>query len=189
MKPLTIVIPNRAGETPKLTIDSLFRQNWQEFDIIIINDFSGNANKARNEGLWKVSTKYVLFSDNDINWQPSALFQMFDCLEKNRDISFAWGSYELNGKVSCHHPWDPAELRRRNYISTMTMVRTADHPGWDESIRRLQDWDVWLAMMAKGRTGKYIGQRIFTTPVRDGITRNSISYEEAFSIIKKKHNL
>lgn len=71
----------------------------------------------------------------------------------------------------------------------MTLVRTADHPGWDNNIKRLQDWDVWLTMLSQGHTGKYIGQTIFSTPVRNGITRNSITWEEAIKAIKQKHNI
>jgi glycosyltransferase involved in cell wall biosynthesis len=189
MKKLTIVIPNKLGQTPDLTIETLYRQNFLDFDVIIINDNSGNANVARNEGLSMVDSEYVLFSDNDINWKPYALSTMIDCLERNRDISYAWGSYELNGKVWCNREWDPEALKQRNYISTMSVVRTADHPGFDEKIKRLQDWDVWLTMLSQGKKGKYTGRLIFTTPVRNGITRDSISLSEAIASVKLKHKL
>lgn len=189
MKALTIVIPNRYGETPKLTINSLYRSEFTNFDIIIINDTAGNANVARNQGFGLVRTPYVLFSDNDINWEPWAIGDMFNFLEKYPKLSFCWGSYELNGRVWCNRDWDPEQLKKRNYISTMSLVRTAHHPGFDEKIKRLQDWDVWLTMMKQGRIGKYIGKQIFTTPVRNGITRASISWEEALAAIKLKHQI
>lgn len=187
MKKLTIVIPNRQGENPMLTIKSLYRQTFTDFDIIIVNDTDGNANIARNTGFALVHTPFVLFSDNDINWCTTALEQMYNLLQRRSDISFAWGSYELNGKIWCNRYWNPEELLKRNYISTMTMVRTAHHPGFDPKIRRLQDWDVWLTMMAQGKTGEWTGELAFSTPVRDGITRSSISWEEALGAIKKKH--
>lgn len=189
MKKLTVVIPNRVGETPELTIKTLFRQDFTDFDVVIINDSNQNANAARNRGLKFVQTPYVLFSDNDINWLPGALTAMYNCLEQHPGISFAWGAYELNGKIWCNQGWNPEKLKHRNYISTMSMVRTEHHPGWDEKIRRLQDWDVWLTMMKQGHVGRNVGRKIFTTPVRDGITRNSITWEEALNAIRKKHSI
>lgn len=187
MKKLTVIIPNRQGETPVLTVKSLYKQTFTDFDIIIINDTDGNANIARNAGFGMVNTPYVLFSDNDINWCPAALSQMYNLLQRRTDISFAWGSYELSGNIWCNRNWDEKELLRRNYISTMTMVRTADHPGFDPKLRRLQDWDVWLTMLSQGKKGEWTGELAFSTPVRDGITRSSISWEEAMAAIKAKH--
>jgi glycosyltransferase involved in cell wall biosynthesis len=188
-KQLTVVIPNKQGQSPELSIRTLYRQGFTDFDIIIINDDSGNANIARNAGLTLVHTPYVLFCDNDINWAHNALQLMMDCLTRHTDISYAYGHYELSGKIWCNKEWDAAELKRRNYVSTMSIVRTAHHPGFDEKIKRLQDWDVWLSMLAQGKKGKYTGSLIFTTPARNGITRNSIGWEEAIGAIKAKHKI
>jgi len=186
-KKITIIIPNKVGQTPITTIKSLYKQTFKNFDIIIINDFDGNANRARNMGLRSVTTPYVLFSDNDINWAPTAIEDLYRCLEDNPDVSLSYGSYEMGGKTISNVDWDPKQLKKLNYISTMSMVRTKDHPGFDENIKRLQDWDVWLTMMENGKKGKYIGKTIFSTKVRQGITYSSIPIHEAVSVIKQKH--
>jgi glycosyltransferase involved in cell wall biosynthesis len=187
MKKLTVVVPNRMGEEPMVTIKSLYQQFFTDFDIIIINDLNRNANEARNAGFKLVHTPYVLFSDNDINWHPMALKWMYDFLEECPDFSYCWGSYEMGGKMFCNRYWNRDELLKHNYISTMTMVRTLDHPGFDPKIRRLQDWDVWLTMLQEGKRGEYIDKMIFTTDKRDGITRNSVPWEVAVEAIKGKH--
>jgi glycosyltransferase involved in cell wall biosynthesis len=189
MKQLTVIIPNKAGQTPELTIKTLYEQTFTDFDIIIINDLIGNANIARNSGLRLVYTPFVLFSDNDINWFPGALQLMMETLMNDSLISYAYGSYVMDNKKRCYNEFDPLELKRRNYISTMTIVRTAEHPGWDENIKRLQDWDVWLTMLAAGKVGKYVGENIFTTPVRDGITKGGIGWTEAVGAIRAKHGI
>lgn len=188
MKSLTVVIPNKTGQDPSLTINSLYRQSFTDFDIIIINDLEGNANIARNEGLAMVKTPFVLFSDNDIDWLPNALSQMMDCMQ-NPDIAYSWGSYMLADQRIGHSHWDYKLLLKRNYISTMAIVRTHLHPGFDPEIKRLQDWDVWLTMLFKGLVGQFTGTTTFHTPLREGITTNSIPISEAMRVIKEKHGL
>ena len=189
-KKLTIIVPNKTGNSPDITIKSLYKQTFTNFDIVIINDLSGNANKARNDGLRYVKTPYVLFSDNDINWLPDSIQNLYDCLEKNPNVSIAYGSCNIDIFVAGEQEWDEALLTKRNYISMMSMVRTKDHPGFDENIKRMQDWDTWLTMLEKGKKGKYIGKKIFTTTSsKDGITKNSIDYDEAVQIVKRKHSL
>lgn len=190
-KKLTIIIPNKDGQTPSVTVDSLYKQTFKDFDIIIINDLVGNANVARNEGLKYVKTPYVLFSDNDINWFPNALMEMYKCLEDNPNVSYAYGAYSFtnSNQLICDVQWNPQLLKRHNYISTMSIVRTKDHCGFDEDIRRLQDWDVWLTLLQNYKIGKYTNTQIFTTDIRAGISATSISEMEAMDIIRKKHNL
>lgn len=188
-KSITIVIPNRLGENPQVTIESLYRQTFQNFDIVIINDMEGNANKARNCGLSMVNTPYVLFSDNDITWLPNAISDLYNTLAVSPSHSYAYGYYTMEGKNWCNQPFNPGLLKQKNYISTMSLVRTADHPGFDPDIKRLQDWDVWLTMLAKNKTGIYTWTKLFDTKKRAGITYNSISFAEALSAIKTKHNI
>lgn len=189
MKPLTIIIPNKVGESPDTTIASLYRQSFLDFELRVVNDFTGNANRARNEGFKAISSKYVLFSDNDIEWQPGSLASMFEALERNRRFTYAYGWYEMEGKCFCKKEFNGEDLRCKNYISTMSMIRAADHPGFDETIRRLQDWDVWLTLLERGKKGIYVDRLIFKTAKRNGITYNSIPWEDALKAIERKHKI
>ena len=187
-KKITIIIPNKFGESPIVTINSLYKQTIQNFDIIIINDFDGNANIARNKGLKFVDTEYVLFSDNDIEWEPNAIELMFNELENNKDISLVYGYFINNERLEGNYDWNINKLYTVNYISTMTMVRTKDHPGFDENLKRLQDWDVWITMTKNGKVGKYINNKMFSTKYRKGITfGNNFSYGDAKNFILQKH--
>lgn len=189
-KKLTIVIPNKLGQTPEITINSLYKQTFTDFDIIIVNDVNDNANIARNEGLKLVQTEYVLFSDNDIKWHPTSIEELFNCLEENPQISYSYGSWFIDGRKNSNREWNRNSLLHNNYISTMSMVRTKHHPSFDPEIKRFQDWDVWLTMLNENRIGKRIDTPIFTTKVReDGITENSIGIDEAYYYIQKKHGI
>jgi hypothetical protein len=72
----------------------------------------------------------------------------------------------------------------------MSLIRSADFPGFDESLHRLQDWDLYLTLLAQGKRGVYCNDIIFTTKVRDGITHNGpVDILEAERRIKEKHDL
>lgn len=161
---------------------------------MVIPDNCKGANWARNEGFKQVKTEYVLFSDNDINWRFYALESLLECLEDNPECSYAYGSYEMGGRVYCDMEFDPEVLKLQNYISTMSLIRSEDFRlcgGFDEDIKRFQDWDLWLNLLLNhDKVGVWCGETIFDTPVRNGITNsNEVTCLEAFEIIRDKYNL
>ena len=187
---ITVVIPCRETENPYVTLRSLAKQMLQPAVIVVVHDEGRGANWARNRGFEMVKTPYVLFSDNDIEWQPDAIANLYNTLETQPQVSYAYGWYLLGGLCHSNVVFDADRLRRNNYISTMSMIRSADFPGFDESIERLQDWDLWLTMLAQGKTGVHCSKHIFTTGRRAGITfGDGISWEEARAIVSRKHGL
>jgi glycosyltransferase involved in cell wall biosynthesis len=169
----------------------LSRQTYRDFDIVISYDRERGANWARNRGFKLVQTPFVLFSDDDIEWCPSALHCLKAALDAHPRASYSYGSYIIP-KVGARSNvrFDPTHLRRMNYISTMSLVRTADFPGFDESIKRLQDWDLWLTMLEKGKTGVHCGSYIFQTCDRRGITNGGqVSWDQANQTVRRKHGL
>lgn len=151
------------------------------------------ANWARNEGFKQVDTEYVLFSDDDINWFPHALQCLYDALQENPLASYSYGHFNVNnngeyGMTEGDREFDAHYLLEKNFVTTMSMIRSADFPGFDESIKRFQDWDLWLTMLRQGMEGVYCKKLIFTTEERLGIT-NTVPLDESVAVIKKKHLL
>ena len=73
----------------------------------------------------------------------------------------------------------------------MSLLRRAKFPGWDERLKRHQDWDLWLSMVDKGSEGVCCGQYLFETPIREGSISSggSISVGESMAIVAEKHEL
>ena len=189
---ITVVIPKRLEDDVDETLWSLQEQSYKKFKIIIVPDQDNGANWARNEGFHMVDTEYVLFSDNDIQWAERGLQWLTEALEENPDASYSYGVWGDNRGELSFEEFDPVELKKRNYISTMSLIRTKDFCGWDEDIERLQDWDIWLNLLINhNKVGVNCGQRIFTTVTSStGITNESKEdYEKAKQIIKDKYNL
>ena len=86
-----------------------------------------------------------------------------------------------------------AEVRGLSRFSTMSLFREKNFPWFDEKLRRLQDWDLYLTLLERdGRTGVALPLCLFTTPVREGMSHGSddqLSWEDADRIVRKKHGM
>jgi len=187
---ISVIIPSRKWENQEITLKSLEKQTFRDFEVIVsIEKHEKGACWARNKGFRKSKGDFILFSDNDIEWEPTALEVLYLCLKFNTEKAYSYGSYLEDGVLIGNQEWDSFLLTKTNYINTMSLIRRECFPGFDEKIKRLQDWDLWLTMLAKGHTGIFCNQKIFSTKVRNGITYNSIPFQEAYLILKNKHNL
>lgn len=196
---VTAVITRRRGESASLAVETLLKQTYKGIKIIQIEDVDGKGqNWAKNQGLARVKTKYVLFSDNDIRWKFDAVRSLHKTLEENPDCSYSFGAYIWNFEGSkerhlqCKEQWSADRLKdlpKGNIVSTMALVKTEDCPVMDESIKRLTDWDLWLTMLGQGKKGIHCGKVTFETVFhKDGVSASKrTSYEEALETLKKKH--
>lgn len=190
---ISIVIPvyNQAIKL-KLALLSLERQDYKDFEVIIVNDgssdnpekifadFSVNtkaenrflflnqenkgAPSARNRGLQEAKGEYVLFCDADAQLKPSALQDMLNVLIANPQASYAYPSFLWGKKLFKVGPFSPEKLRKEPYIHTMALIRRSDlsDKPWDENIKKFQDWDLWLTMLSEGKTGVWLNKVLFT---------------------------
>lgn len=188
---ISIVIPHRKNESADITLESLKKQTFQNFVIILVEDSEGRgANWARNEGFKQVKTPFVLFSDNDIEWESNALEILLFKLQQNPQASYSYGYYEIgDGVILGRIKFRPRTLVKNNFISTMSLIRTEDFPGFDENLKRLQDYDLFLTMLRNHKIGVYCGCKIFRTKDNNkGISKNN-DLEEADKYIVSKHKL
>lgn len=192
-KELTIIIPNKDGQTPYITLNSLQKSIYQDFDIFVINDTESNVCRARNRGFNYVTTPFVLFSDNDIEWYPESIGNMVQCLKENPKVSYVYGSFKIGDRSGDVVHFEPNKLKIQGYISTMSIMRSDHFPGFDENIKYIQDWDLYLTMLESGHIGKNIGYEVFSTPLRPGITTelkaSKQRQREARNKILLKHKL
>jgi glycosyltransferase involved in cell wall biosynthesis len=189
MSLISVIIPNRENESPYETIKSLSVQTVP-FEVIVVYDEGKGANWARNRGAGLARGDFFLFSDNDIIWEPNALKDLYLTLQSSLFSGYSYGWY-TNGKASyCQQPFSASSLKRMNYISTMSLIHKQIFPGFDESLKRLQDWDVWLTLLEHGIEGIYCDKKIFSTKTRNGITSGlEISWDEAERIVREKHGI
>ena len=114
----------------------------------------GGAPKARNFGYGKSTGEFVFFCDADVVFcKKDALEQIIKKLEDNVDKAYCYSSFRYGWKKIKSGKFNEDILKERNEISTMSVVRRSalekikNNGPWDESLKRFQDWDLWLTML------------------------------------------
>lgn len=172
--------------------------------ILVHNSVNQGAPAARNRGAKDAKGEYLIFCDADIEMKPDCLEKMRHILEVHPKAAYTYSSFKFGWKAFDNLPFDPERLRRMPYIHTTSLIRRECFPGWDESVKRLQDWDLWLTMLEKGHTGYWISKILFRVVSTKGtmsawlpsfVYRLSWKlpavrrYEAAVARIKEKHHL
>ncbi len=210
---VSVIIPAwNSVETLPRTLHSIALQTWKDTEVIVVDDGSiddpkmvcdqfpgvrfirkdhGGAPAARNRGFSESTGEYVLFCDADVMLHPRMIERMVTTLELKPDASYAYCSFRFGWRTFDLFDFDEKRLKQSNYICTMSLIRRKDFPGFDESIKRLQDWDLWLTMLAQGKRGVWVPARLFSSSVgKKGISaRLKMPPQEAVRIVRQKHHL
>jgi glycosyltransferase involved in cell wall biosynthesis len=171
----------------------------------VLNQKNSGGPAARNRGFRESKGDMIVFWDADVVAVPTMLEKMHQALLENPNASYAYSRFKFGWKTIRSLPFDTDQLRRVNYITATSLIRRADFPGWDESLKRFQDWDLWLTMLAQNKTGVFVPEILFRAEVggRAGISKWLPSfvyrlpfkikavreYESARAVIAKKHHL
>jgi len=118
-----------------------------------------------------------------------------------------WGNKGFTSKS-----FDPEALRKMNYIHTTSLIRRDAFSGFDESLIKFQDWDLWLTMMEENYWGVFVDATLFTVlvdasrdmaysrwlpsfvyllpwPIFGWTPKSVLQYNAARDVIRKKHSL
>lgn len=216
----SIIIPvhRRTENFLNRCLGSIFDQRYTDYEIIVVQDgpvetveqtvkkYAGvkhlttspddcrGASAARNLG-WKQSTGDVLlFFDADSYLEPGAFDMYLKALRDNPEAAFVYSGYKyVNGEGAYPSAeFDAYQLETANYISTMSPIRRRWFKGFDEDLKSLQDWDVFLGIVKAGGRGALITDFLFVTelPAEGGVSMDShANWLERVDYIKHKHGV
>jgi teichuronic acid biosynthesis glycosyltransferase TuaG len=158
-------------------------KNFTQYDAriqcIILPKNSGTG-IARNTALDLVKGKYIAFLDADDLWKPQKIAIQVEYM-KNNNLPFTFSFYECideEGKKKKILVKAPKELKYRqlffcNYVGNLTGIYDTSFFGKIaiSSIRKRQDWMVWLTVLKRIKVGYPITESLAYYRVRE----NSIS--------------
>lgn len=227
MSKITIIIPiYNAEKTLEKCLQSIFNQAFQNFEIITVNDGSTDSSAeilekykdkiktvisqenqgaaaARNAGAKKADSPFIIFCDADVLMKPQMLETMLKMIEQNPHASYVYSSFKFGKKTFKLWPFNIKKLKEMPYIHTTSLIRAEHFSGFDEKLKRFQDWDLWLTMLAEDHVGHFIPEVLFRVLPGGtmsvwvpkfwfklfGESEKVRKYKDAEEIIKKKHNL
>jgi len=228
---ISIIIPvwNHSKQLNRC-LASIAEQTYDNYEIIIVNDRSTQklgwvVNKykkvfgiklevinnqrnhgpqyTRNKGFKKSKGEFIIFCDADIEMKTDMLEKLHSKIVASKNLAYVYSSHKFELKTFKNLEFSKERLKRMPFIHTSALIRRKCFPitGFDESIKRLQDWDLWLTMLEQGHIGGWIDEVLFT--VEGGGTMSSwmpsffyklfpflpkvIKYKKAVKIIKNKH--
>jgi len=192
-------------------------QGGGEVGVSYIRQENAGAPSARNRGLAKAKGDYVIFWDADVVAVPEMLEKLLTVLKHDNYASFAYCDYRF---ITINFGWlkvykqivagsfNEEKLKVNNYIHSTSLIRRADAIKWDESLKRFQDWDLWLTLIHQGKSGVYVPGYLFKIIAKGtmsswlprfayqkpwkylpGFKKRVKNYDEAKSIIAQKHGL
>jgi glycosyltransferase involved in cell wall biosynthesis len=153
------VIPAKAGIQEGVTFKCITQTNQ-------------GAPAARNRGFAESTGDFVIFWDADTIARPDMLEKMLSALVSNPQASYAYSDFQFGWKKFTGREFNADELRKNNYIDVTSLIRRADFCGFDTNVKRFQDWDLWLTLLEKNKTGVYVPELLYQKLVgkRKGIS-------------------
>lgn len=185
---ISVIVPhyNHARVLAR-ALESAVGQSQKDIEIIVVDDCSEEVQKeylrekimpkfpqvkfvfvehagaaaARNCGFKESKGEYVIFWDADIVGQLEMLAKMKKALDEHPEASFAYSSFKFGWKKFACGAFDAERLKQLNYITTTSLIRREHFPGFDESLKKFQDWDLWLTMLDQGHKGIWVSEVLF----------------------------
>ncbi|MFA5127563.1 MAG: glycosyltransferase family A protein [Patescibacteria group bacterium] len=187
------------------SVATLPQNDKQQIAFKYITQTNQGAPAARNRGFAESVGDFVIFWDADTIARPDMLEKMLLALTNNPQASYAYSDFQFGWKKFTGREFNADELRKNNFIDVTSLIRRADFCGFDTTIKRFQDWDLWLTLLKKNKTGVYVPEMLYQKLVgkRKGISGwlpriafnlpwKSASvrrYETAKKIVETKHGL
>jgi glycosyltransferase involved in cell wall biosynthesis len=161
---------------------------------VVLQSNSGLAH-ARNSGLHRADTPYLIVLDADDRLRPGALNALREPLDSDARLGFTYGLTHFfgdwDGEMTMP-PYDPYKLLYRHMIGSTALFRREllrDVGGFDRTFGGYEDWEFWLHALTYGWRGHRVDAVTFDYR-RHGATMNSGArgdYHRWYRQLRRKH--
>ena len=131
-------------------------------EVEVLRQSNQGVAYARNAGLARVQTPYVLVLDADDRLAPGALALLRTALNEHPNAGFAYGDQRFFGAWSGESrfpAYDPLRLLDRHLIGLTALTRVEvirATGGYDPEFAFYEDWELWISALEHGWHGVHI---------------------------------
>ncbi len=184
-KNFEIIIVNDGSTDDTKEIAEQLADKYKGKLIKVINQKnSGQPAISRNNGIKISAGEFILCLDADDKIAPEYLQKCVSILEKDSEISIVYTyrrDFDGVDRIVETGDYDFNILKNRNIISVASLFRKkawADVGGYRTNVKGLEDWDLWIAMGARGYIGQLIREPLFCYRYHDnGLFQEAIKGE------------
>jgi glycosyltransferase involved in cell wall biosynthesis len=163
--------------------------------VALIRQQNQGVARARNAGLARAETPYVLVLDADDRLAPGALGALRAPLDSDPKLGFAYGRMRFFGDWEGElrfPPYDPYALLYRHTIGLSALARKEvfeDTDGFDPAFEQFEDWELWVNALAHGWRGRQVDAVTVEYRRHAGSKhgRDRREYRQAFRRLTAKH--
>ena len=188
--PKVIVVDD--GSTDPETVATLDRLPAQ---VDVFRQENQGASRARNAGLRRAATPYLLVLDADDRLSDGALRNLREPLDRDPALGFAYGHSCYFGEwegVLRFPPYDPYRLLYRHIVGLSALMRrelVEATAGYDPELEHYEDWEIWIHALAEGWRGVQVEAVTLEYRRHNGskFASDRVNYREWFRRIRTKH--
>ena len=163
--------------------------------VELVRQPNRGAGAARNAGLERASTPYVIVLDADDRLAPGALTALRAPLDADPALGFAYGTMRFFGdwEGELRFPaYDPYALLYRHTIGLSALARReliVATGGFDPAFEQFEDWELWVSALGHGWRGRQV-EAVTLEYRRHGASKlaaDRAAYRRAFRRLRAKH--
>jgi glycosyltransferase involved in cell wall biosynthesis len=165
-------------------------------DVEVVRQENAGVCAARNAGLRRATTTYLLALDADDHLAPGALEALRAPLEADPRLGFSYGHMRFFGDWQGElrfPPYNAYTLLYRHTIGLSALMRREvfeDTGGFDAAFETYEDWELWLHALEKGWRGRQVDIVALEYRRHSGTKHGEDRrrYREHFRQLRRKHS-
>ena len=166
--PDEVFVIDDGSPEPDAVTDAVAR--WRA-RVVLLRQPNAGAGAARNAGVTAARSELVAFLDADDRWTPTFLQDQLSFLQQHPDVDLVYADAAIVGGTrsagrtfmslcpSTGHVTLASLLAQRCTVLTSTVVArralVVEAGGFDVTLRRGQDYDLWLRLASRGAVMRY----------------------------------
>jgi glycosyltransferase involved in cell wall biosynthesis len=182
------------GSTESGTLRVL--EGLRERGLMVCRQSNTGLPGARNAGIEKTSSEFIVCLDADDTIEPSYCSSCLNVLLSRPEVGFVYTSTRVFGrknKVWSNVSYSGLHLLAENYIPSSAMFRRKiwrDTGGFSEEMRTgYEDWDFWLSAAEADWSGYHVPELLFNYRKHDRnmLQSSNDSRKELKRILRQRH--